>query len=93
MRTKINRDSAMRIEINRDFLVEPCNALTLKVDDIPDAGDNYPICGVGQCIKTRWVNVSVALIKRLLRLGSFKTLSTGTYLKWIVQAAVGARVF
>ena len=58
MRTKISRDSAMHIEINHNFLVKLCNALILKVDGVPDAGDNYPICGVGQYIKTRWVNVS-----------------------------------
>ena len=58
MRTRISRDSAMRIEINHNFLVELCNALTLKVDGVPDAGDNYPICGVSQYIKTQWVNVS-----------------------------------
>ena len=58
MRTEINRDSIMRIKISRDSLIEICNALTLKVDEVPDTGDNYPICGVSQCIKIGWVNVS-----------------------------------
>ena len=39
----------MRIVISRDSLIELCNALMLKVellkvDGVPEAGDNYPIC-------------------------------------------------
>ena len=45
MRIKINRDSVLRIEISRDLLIELYNTLILKVDGVPDAGDNYPICG------------------------------------------------
>ena len=81
MRIKISCDSAMRIEINHNFLIELCNALILKVNDVPDAGDNYPICGVGQCIKTRWVNVlkrwvnvSVAIFYGLSRVISLRGL-------------------